>query len=84
MSEMSEKESKERFTEGLKKAASRAREIAKITGSPMWTQIAYTVDEIRRSGGKLMQMSALTRFDVLSMLDHREKKISAQLNNTVQ
>lgn len=84
MSDMSEKDSKERFTEGLKKAASRAREIAKATRNPVWTQIAFTLDEIRRNGTKLMAMSALNRFDVLKMLDVREKNISAELNSTVQ
>jgi hypothetical protein len=84
MSDMSEKESKERFIQGLKKAASYAREIARLTGSPMWKQIAFTVDEIRRNGTKLMSMTAITRFDALKMLDVREQKISAELNNTVQ
>lgn len=83
MSDMSEQESKERFVQGLKKAASKAREIAALTGSGMWKEIANTLDEIHMNGVKLMKMSALTRFQVLGMLDDREKRLASP-SSTIQ
>jgi hypothetical protein len=76
MSDMTEGEALERFTEGLKKAASKAREIGAATGLLLWNDIARTLDELRENGTKLSQMTALSRFDVLAMLDERQKTLA--------
>lgn len=76
MSDMTEGEALERIREGLKKAASAAREIAASSGFDMWKDIANIVDEMRQNASKLAQQTALSRFDVLKMLDERQKKIS--------
>lgn len=76
MSDMTEGEALERIHEGLKKAASSAREIAASSGFGIWGDIARVIDEMRGNAHKLAQMTALSRFDVLTMLDHREKCIS--------
>lgn len=76
MSDMTEGEALERFTEGLKKAASKAREIAGQSGLLIWNDIAKTIDEMRENGTKLSKMTALSRFDVLAMLDKRAKTVA--------
>lgn len=76
MSDMSEGEALERFTEGLKKAASKAREIGALTGVDIWSDIAGTIDNIRNNGKVLAGMTALKRFEVLTMLDERQKNLT--------
>lgn len=73
MSEMQDNESIERFVEGLKKAASRARELGIAQKNSSWEKVAVMLDGIRTNGVKLYQSSALSRNDVLSMLDQRQK-----------
>lgn len=73
MSEMQESETIERFVEGLKRAASRARELAAMQKNDTWYTVATSLDNLRISGTKIFRGRALTRQDALKMLDDRVK-----------
>lgn len=66
---MQEKDSIERFIQGLKKAASAARELTKIMKYPMWDQIAISMDGIRQKGELMIRGKALTRQEVLRKIE---------------
>lgn len=68
--DMNEKDSIERFTEGLKKAADRARELGRAQKSKHWMQVANGLDGIRVKGMQMFRAKALSRTDVLKMLDN--------------
>lgn len=73
---MNENESIERFNESMKKAASRARELAAVLNSQDWTSVAANLDKLRATGLKLHAAKALSRAETLRMLDeHNEKKV---------
>ncbi len=69
MSEMNIIESAERVREGLKIAASRARELAAAQGNPSWLQVALNLDELRHNAEKIIQSRSLSRQAVLEMAD---------------
>lgn len=69
MSEMTPQESIERYNEGLKKAASRARELGKLQKNKYWDQIANSLDGIRDQGLKLFYGRPLTEQEVQQMID---------------
>lgn len=73
MSEMSPKESVERFSEGLKKASSRARELGKSTMNPIWNNIATSLEGIRIKGEKMISSKALTTAQVEAAVNDIEK-----------
>ncbi len=50
MSEMNIKESVEWFEEGLKKAASRARELGRMQNNKHWDSVAEQLDQLRFNG----------------------------------
>ncbi len=71
MSEMSFKETTERFVEGMKKAISRCRELSQVqvSNKMVWLNIANQLDQIRSKGEILISTKALSRQDVLKQLD---------------
>lgn len=69
MSDMTLQESIERFNEGLKKAASRARELAVAQKNNNWRTIADNLDGIRHKGRTLYQSHALSRQETLVIAD---------------
>lgn len=73
---MLEIETIERFVEGLKIAASRARELGVAQKSKSWISIAESLDGIRIKGYAFHRANALTRQQALRMIDDRvgEKK----------
>lgn len=75
MSEMTYNESGERWTEGLKKAAARCRELGIAQDKKiMWDQIAESLDGIRKSGETVIVSKALSRAAVLESVDRRVGK----------
>lgn len=74
MSEMTDVEAFERFSEGMKRAASRARELGVSQKSNDWGNVANMLDGIRTNGEKMYRARALSRQDVLKMLDERQKE----------
>lgn len=71
---MNEIESMERFTEGLKKAASRCRELGKLQQSNGWDALTASFEGLLRNGQKLYSSSVMSRHDALKMLDEQYGK----------
>jgi len=80
MSEMTEQESFERFDEGLKQAADRARELGKLQENKGWGQFAYQLDCLRKTGTAFYKQSPLTRQMALNMLDERMARERSRLH----
>lgn len=76
MSDMEKAEIVERFSEGMKKAASRCRELAKVQANQQWLHIANSLDDLRKKGELMYSQKALSRGEVLEMLSRRvDKKV---------
>lgn len=75
MSEMELKETSERFVQGLKQAASGARELGAAQKSKNWLAIAVYLDGIREKGELVMKMKSLSRKEILDSLERYEKTI---------
>lgn len=80
MSEMEKNESIERFTEGLLKAASRARELGKAQKNSAWQAVATQLDMLRSNGLKMYKAKGISRQVALDMLDRREQKMGKEAN----
>lgn len=72
---MDDKDSIERFLEGLKKAASRSRELGALKQDNVWFDIAKTLDQMRKNGTLLLDAPTPVEADVASMLTVREKTV---------
>lgn len=77
MSEMQPKEIRERFTEGLKQASSRARELAVSQKDRGWNNFADQIDQLLNTGIQFYSQRALSRTKVLSLLDEIENRKKA-------
>lgn len=80
MSEMQKNESIERFSEGLQKAADRARQLARAQGAPMWEQVASGIEALRSTGMARYYTKSISRAQALAMLDHKVEKLSGALH----
>ncbi len=80
MSDMEKNESFERFSEGLLKAASRARELAKAQQYPTWNIIANNLDQLRKNGTLMYESRAISRQSALDILDRRETLMGKEVN----
>lgn len=69
---METKESIERFSEGLRMAADRARELGSLQNLPVWKTIAASLDTLRENGEYLIRHKAMTRNEVLAELDRQQ------------
>ena len=62
---MSERETLEAFSEGAKKAASAARELAKETQNSAWLDTANVLESICQGGLQLSNMRSMSRLETL-------------------
>lgn len=62
-------ESKERFRESLKRAASAARELAKMQKFPLWDGIAKSIDGIRAKGCALAVAKSESKAEIDRQID---------------
>lgn len=69
MSEMTPKESIERFSESLKKVASRFRELGSLSSNPGWNNLAVEMEKILAKGESFYRQKALTRSESLELAD---------------
>lgn len=69
MSEMTPKESIERFSESLKKVASRFREMSAMQGNIGWTKLAFEMEKLLAKGETFYRQKALTRSQTLELAD---------------
>lgn len=61
-------ESIEYFREGLKKAASRLRELGALEKNKSWAGIADQIDMLRKSGEMLYKQKAIKRAELLKQV----------------
>lgn len=78
LSRFTEQESIDAFCEGIRDAASLARELAKHEKKRKWVMMAEVLDKIHYKGQMLTTAKSLSRLDTLVALDRETKKISAQ------
>lgn len=69
---MERNESIERFEEGLKKAASRARELGKAQSNTNWEKVALGLDQMRSNGMAMYHAKAISRAAAIALLDQKE------------
>lgn len=79
---INDRETIEFFNEGLKQAASAARQLAKAQNHPIWHDISTLCDEIHNTGIGLSQARSLGRQKTLKILDHRETVMAKKLDAT--
>lgn len=73
MSEVTNAQIIERYVFGLKKAASRARELNSLAPNPFWLEIAKSLDKMRLDGIKLAKQKALTEVEIEMLLAIRRE-----------
>lgn len=69
MSSMTPHESIERFSESLKKCASRCRDMAQMQKNPNWLAIAAHFDSLLAKGESFYRQKALSRQQSLEIAD---------------
>jgi len=79
---ISEVETMEFFSEGLKQAASAAQQLALAQNNAIWVRIALTCMNIRIAGLKLANAKAMGRQATLQMLDRYEEATSDKLEES--
>ena len=80
LSRVSEKESMQYFSEGLRQAASAANALAHAQRHPIWFDIEKLLSELHNQGVMLSRAKSLTRMETLNILDARQKANSGTLN----
>ena len=76
------KETIEFFSEGLRQAASAARQLAKAQNHPIWMDISCLLDELHNSGVELSRKKSLGRQKTLQILDRYETTMSDKLEES--
>ena len=77
---MEAKESWERFEQGLKIAASCARQLGIAQKNRDWTKVAFAMESLVSKGQTIYSRRALSRSEVLKMTEDRAKETGDKLN----
>jgi len=80
LTRISERETLEFFNEGLKEAASAARQLGLAQEHPIWTDISTLCDHIRSQGIQLFTSRGLSWTETLKILDDRQNMTSGVLD----
>ena len=80
LTRISEKETFEFLKEGLRQASSAASELADVQRHAIWMDISSLLDELHNASVQLHKSKPLSRTNVLSMLDVRQKRMAGDLN----
>lgn len=80
MAEMLPIESMERFSEGLKKAASRARELGDAQKNRNWYKIAFMLEKLLHNGTEMFKGKSISRQDALAIVNLRESVMNKDIN----
>lgn len=75
MAEMQKNESLERFREGLLKAISRCRELAKAGGDRHFNMIAFNLEKILNQGMSAFNSKQLADIEINRLLNQIQKEI---------
>lgn len=79
MSEMTDRESWERFSESLKRAISRAKELGRAQLNNNWFQVAANLKKTLDNAETIYKNKSLTRAQTIAMLDHRiDRAVAAE------
>lgn len=73
-------ESIERFREGMKKAASRARELGSAQKDRNWNKLAFQLEKILLQGMDIFGQKALSEQEIMSMTEHRISEMNKDIN----
>lgn len=79
---VTEKESIEFMSEGLKQAASAARELAIAQNHPIWADISLILMELRMHGLQIANGKSLGRQKTLQIIDRHETMMSSKLDDS--
>ena len=66
-------ETKERFNESMKRAASRCRELSVAQKKHLWNQIADSIDSLRVKGMTMINSKGLSKADIDSDIELHKK-----------
>lgn len=77
MSDMKIAESTERFVEGIQRAASCARELAKLRKYPMWEQVTINLEMLRHEAIKIIKAPKLTESEMTIEIDKVRGRMAA-------
>ncbi len=80
MSDMNAAESIERFSEGMKKAASRARELGEAQRDRNWNKLAFQLEKILAQGIDIFKQKSLSEAEVMAMTEHRISEMNKNIN----
>jgi hypothetical protein len=78
---ITEKETLEFFSEGLKQAASAARQLASAQSHEIWKDISLLLDELHNNGIQMACAKSLGRQKTLQILNHRETIMNKKLDD---
>jgi len=79
---ITERETFEFFVEGLRQASSAAMQMSRLQNHPIWADVSELLDEIHNHGVSLWKSKPMSRFDVLQMIDGKQKKSVAALDES--
>lgn len=78
MSNMERNESIERFSEGLRKASSRARELATVQGQPMWLSVATSLEGLLEKGKRMAHATSRSKSDIETDIQRHTETMTKQ------
>lgn len=81
LTRITEKETFEFFSEGLRQSASAASQLAELQKHAIWEDISTLLMQLHNNGIEMYKSKPLARFDVLGMLDKRQTVMSDKLEN---
>lgn len=82
LARITERETFEFFSEGLRQSASAASQLAELQKHAIWEDISSLLMELHNNGVEMYKSKPLSRFDVLQMLDTRQNVMSDKLEDT--
>lgn len=75
---MTQKDSLQAFQWGLKKASSRARELAVAQSQPMWREVAKMLDALHHNGNVLANRKPMTQLEVNMATDRIKERMATR------
>jgi hypothetical protein len=70
----------ERFSEGVKKAASRARELGDAQKNRNWYKVAFMLEKLLANGTAMFNGKSISRQDALGIIGRREAAMEKDIN----
>lgn len=77
---ISERETFEFLTEGLRQASSAAAQLGELQRHQIWSDISSLLLELHNNAVDLHKSKPISRFDALRLIDNRQKQSSDKLD----